>query len=494
MIARGGLDANGPIPLDKTENARRHVEQIFGADHSRVREPHRDVASPYRRGLDSGRQDEEEPYDGLRFPSDGMKQAWGVAFLILLLPASLAAERPPSPVDLRLTQFGLPTGAGADWRQWDSFLTNVVKRLGQDLAEPRREQLRDLFLDSRYQLVQTLSSGTSSDPVPGLLLDTWKRLGPILTRALPELPQQTASQYKAFISTMDGMAALGGLSQELGFLRVTPDALRSASTLLGTHVADPLAYTLDVDSGLRALLGFPGVLPAPQVSPAVEPEHSRLPGQRGDSKASAGWRSWFLTPAFAAEDEFGRLNQWVPETPELSGYLVEVRKLLTQASDGALAKSQLAPQYRALYRQIVFTAAWQESCWRQFIKKGDALTPLASATGDLGLMQVNRNTWRGLYDLKGLSGDIEYNSNAGSEILLYYLSRFAIRKREDRQPGGHLARATYSAYNGGPGQLGRYRKVGTPPVWKKVDEAFWTKFRAVSAGQELVAVKSCYAQ
>ena len=106
-------------------------------------------------------------------------------------------------------------------------------------------------------------------------------------------------------------------------------------------------------------------------------------------------------------------------------------------------------------------------------------------------MQVNRHTWRGVYDLNGLAGDIEYNSKAGSEILLYYLARFAIPKKEDKQPSGHLARATYSAYNGGPGQLARYRNASTIPALKKVDEAFWAKFRTVSAGQEL-AVKSCY--
>jgi transglycosylase-like protein with SLT domain len=426
------------------------------------------------------------------FPTGMKRKACGVAFLVLLLPASLGGQPRPTPAEFRLAQFGLPTGAGADWRQWDSFLTNVIKKLGQDLAEPRREQLRDLFLDSRYQLVQALSSA-SSDPVPGLFLDTWKRLGPILKQALPELPQQTAGQYRGFVSVMDGMASLGDVVQGLGFLHVTPDALRSASTLLGTGAADPLAYTLDVDAGLRTLLGFSGALPAPRVSPAVQLGRRRLPGQPGDPKALAGLRSWFLPAAFAAEEDFDRLNQWVPETPELPDYLVEVRKLLTEASTEALAKSTLAPRYHPLYRQIVFTAAWQESCWRQFIKRGETLTPLASATGDVGLMQVNRHTWRGLYDLKGLSGDIAYNSNAGSEILLYYLSRFAIRKKEDRQPSGHLARATYSAYNGGPGQLGRYRNAKTPLVWKKVDEAFWTKFRTVSAGQEL-AVKSCYDQ
>jgi hypothetical protein len=31
---------------------------------------------------------------------------------------------------------------------------------------------------------------------------------------------------------------------------------------------------------------------------------------------------------------------------------------------------------------------------------------------DIGLMQVNRNVWRGLYDVKGLGAD--YNANGGS--------------------------------------------------------------------------------
>jgi soluble lytic murein transglycosylase-like protein len=416
-----------------------------------------------------------------------MKSVWVFAVLILLVPGGVVAQPPAPPAGTRVAQFGLPIGEGADWRQWDSFLTNVVKKLGDDLAEPRREQLRDLFLDSRYQLVQAVSSG-ASDPVPRLFLDTWNRLAPVLKQALPELPRETAGRYSSFISALDGMASIGGLAQGFGLLRLTPDTLRSASALLGAGGADPLAYTLDVDGGLRSLLGLSAVLPTPRVSPAVELGDLRVPGPGGPNRAA---RSWFVTAAFAAGDDFDRLNQWVPDSQQLTGYLAEVRKLLTRASSDSLAKTRLAPQYQPLYRQIVFAAAWQESCWRQFVKKGEKLTPLASATGDVGLMQVNRHTWRGLYDVNGLSGDIAYNSAAGSEILLYYLSRYAIRKKEDKQPGGNLARATYSAYNGGPRQLGRYRSAATPAVWKKVDNAFWTKFRSVTAGQEL-AVKSCY--
>ena len=48
-----------------------------------------------------------------------------------------------------------------------------------------------------------------------------------------------------------------------------------------------------------------------------------------------------------------------------------------------------------------------------------------------------------------------------------------------------MARATYSAYNGGPSQLTRYRAAKQNPELKKVDEAFWEKFQAVSSGREL---------
>ena len=77
------------------------------------------------------------------------------------------------------------------------------------------------------------------------------------------------------------------------------------------------------------------------------------------------------------------------------------------------------------------------------------------------------------------------------EILLSYLTRHAIGKNEDKQQGGNLARAIYSAYNGGPGALGRYRAAKPNPALKKVDEAFWEKFQVVSSGHEL-EVQRCY--
>jgi len=388
---------------------------------------------------------------------------------------------------MQMAALALPTGTRADWQQWDSFLTNVVKKLGQDFRPDQRDQLSEMFLDARYQLVQALRSG-ASDPVPQLFTDAWSRLAPILKQAIPGASQQTASQYTSFIRAMDAASSVSGIGQRLGIFRITPDALSGAAKLLGAGGADPLAYLLDVDTGLRGLLGFTGALPVSRPSRLLE--QGQLEQWR--RKASAAMRSLVVRSAYAAETDFDRLNEWVPETQEIPAYLLEVRQLLTETSDKVLAKSTLAPEHRQLYRQIVFAAGWQESCWRQFIKKGNKLAPLASSTGDVGLMQVNRVTWRSVYDIKGLNGDMSYNGNAGAEILHYYLTRYAIRKGEDKQPGGHLARATYSAYNAGPGGVARYRGVRQSPTWKKVDDAFWSKFQAVSSGQEL-AVKSCYA-
>src|SRR4051812_48426258 len=87
-----------------------------------------------------------------------------VAFVILRA-TSLCAIEAPKPPDTRVAALGLPSAAGADWQQWDSFLTNAVKKLAQQVRPEQQEQIGDVFLDSRYQLAQLVGAGTS-DPVP----------------------------------------------------------------------------------------------------------------------------------------------------------------------------------------------------------------------------------------------------------------------------------------------------------------------------------------
>jgi septal ring-binding cell division protein DamX len=117
----------------------------------------------------------------------------------------------------------------------------------------------------------------------------------------------------------------------------------------------------------------------------------------------------------------------------------------------------------------------------------DKITTLRSNTGDSGLMQVNERVWRGLYDTQKLRWDTAYNARAGSEVLLNYLVKYALKRGEQKHPGGpdNLARSAYSTYNGGPSKTSRYRNPKAPAAHKKIDAAFWKKYQAVKQGKEL---------
>jgi hypothetical protein len=414
---------------------------------------------------------------------------WTVLFILAATGQALAnvASNQQLAAVFELPKLPSLSGASADWRQWDSFFTFVVKQFGQEISGDVKDSLADVFLDSRYELTSAIAPGQGGNPVPQLFLNGWRRLSPVMNKALPQLSTQTASQYSNFIAAADKLAQGGQAALQTGLISLSPDVLTSLARLIASSTADnPLAYNTSVDASLRGLLGLGSPLTAPG-SRRSRLDNYFLPPKVQYASILPGW----ARPALAAAPGSVKLNQWVPDDQELQGYLTQVRGLLARMSEAVARKNKLVDPQRATYRQIVFAAAWQESCWRQFIKKGKSVTPLASATGDVGLMQVNRNTWRGVYDLKGLGDDIEYNGNAGGEILAYYLTRYAIRKNEDKQEGGNLARATYAAYNGGPGHLTRYRSAKQNPALKKVDEAFWEKYQAVSAGREM-DVQVCY--
>ena len=389
-----------------------------------------------------------------------------------------------------------PAGERANWQQLDAFITFITKRFGHDLTGNLRDDLIDVFLDARYDLVRALTPSESAprDVVPGLFLSTMTRLSPILRQGALRLPSSSANQFANFAVAVDKVTMLGGIGIQLGFVTITPDMLRGLARIAEPSLAvDPVDYQVDFDAALRDLLGFG--LPLPAAKPSSLLEQSRLRGPPFPSGQSrrASTRPGFMKIAVGSETENNKLNQWVPDREELKAYLTEVRELLNRLGNETLMRIKLDPEFHTLYQNLVFATAWQESCWRQFIRKGEKVAPLSSVTGDVGLMQVNQRVWRGVYDIKGLVGDIEYNGRAGTEILLNYLSRYAIRKGEHKQPGGvsNLARASYAAYNGGPGHLTRYRAAKRNPALKKVDDLFWQKYSAASSGREM-DVLQCY--
>jgi hypothetical protein len=359
--------------------------------------------------------------------------------------------------------------------RWDAFLTFVVKRFARDEAEEPRRALADVLLDSRYELLEALAPTEpgAPDPVPGLFVRTWERLAPLLRRGVPGLPLDTAFQYLSFIAAGDALAALGELGPEVG-LDISADGLRRLARMVAPASAeDPVAYGVEVDPELRALMGLGPPLPPPDVAPEVELDPL----------------SWLVPPARAGMDHeaVARLNRWAPTRRDAAEYLPLVRAMLDDVREQALAGATLEEPFRPIYRNLVVATAWQESCWRQFVRRNGKLVTLRSPVGALGLMQVNQHVWRGAYDVKGLLGDIAYNARAGAEILLHYLRDYAIAKREHLRAGGpdNLPRATYAVYNGGPGQLARYRARSPHRRASRVDAAFWKKYLAVRAGQEI---------
>lgn len=360
------------------------------------------------------------------------------------------------------------------WQLMDSLLVMAVKHYAAETQlQVLRDALLDVLIESRYRLRDALveTPETGGDVVRDWFLQSWQSLAPVIRRIGLEQPGQEHLLLFSVIAATDALEALDQLGPNVG-LDISADGLRRLARMINDDAGDELLqYSGEVDPELRRLL---------EESLKATPPPS-------------AWRWDFsLFPKAMAADN-GRLNSWAPQREDLTEYLPQVASLLQSSASTAIAGRDLDPAYAELFRHLVLATAWQESCWRHYVISDDRkLVPLRSGTGDVGLMQVNERVWRGFYSQQQLRWDIAYNSAAGAEVLLDYLVKYAIRKGEHRQPGGlsNLARSAYSAYNGGPSQVARYRSAKASDYGRKVDALFWEKYQQVAAGNEL-AVSRC---
>jgi hypothetical protein len=426
------------------------------------------------------------------------------------------AARPPEPA---LT----PEEAArfeSELARWDGFITYVVKQAGAHAGQAElRERLLDVLLEAREELVDTLARPAEAgpDPVRPLFVSSWKRLAEVLRDLGPGLGDRDALRYLGFIAAADALAALDGLGPALG-LEMSSDGLRRLARVLAPDdPADPLDAPEAVDTDLRRALGLGEPLPEPApdsgepapdppaptpegVPPSPPPESP--PESRLEHWLSAALDWLFGGSAHAAtarltgapnDQELARLRRWVPERAELDVYLPLMRRLLRWAAEDASLAKPLSPPLRNVFFDLQLATAWQETCWRHYVRLSGEVKPIRSRAGAVGVMQVNVHVWRGLYDPRFLSLDPAYNARAGSEILLHYFTSLA-RDPGEAKPHGDidtLVRASYAAYNGGPGQLRRYRAGKIPKRLKSIDSNLFDKYQKVRAGKEL-EVARCF--
>src|SRR5579885_3629789 len=333
-----------------------------------------------------------EPQVGVT--NDGVKIT--LAIVVPDVPMETAAAPvEPTPQEIEAFQKQLDN--------WDAFLVFAIKQLGGVVGDRQfRAELLQILLSSRYRLREALSkppSESGPDPVRILFIDTWQKLG-VAVRSAARRGQlgSRSLEFLSFISAGDALFALDAAAPALG-MRISADDLRRLAHIMApSATGDPLHFDFAEYPILRGLLGLPaGPLSSPPESePAAAPSPTESPSPApptagptpdGAPPSPQAWR-WFrlpwslIEPREACASEVGeivpqlkqiatRLRRAVVDESNADGYRSDMARLLELSIERQLRASDLDPRFRGAFRDLVKSAAWQESCWRQFVRRGD---------------------------------------------------------------------------------------------------------------------------
>ncbi len=369
------------------------------------------------------------------------------------------------------------------WDRLDAFLGVVIKAAAKENPNAaQKDELFDSLIETRYALVDALTNPGADDDeaLRDAFINAWEHLAPVFRSLSREMEGTASLRFLGFVAAGDAIQAIDRIGAASGWDVSVAGLRRLARILIQDLDGDPLEVRPGVDPELRQIFDLGPALELPPAPRGLPPSGWRL-----------DWFHWLAPEAVAAQEL--DLNKTVVGPDNIDRYLDDVHALLLAVAAGTLKVKPLDDAHHDLLRDLVLATAWQETCWRQYRQGDKDIVPMRSSAGALGVMQIMPRVWRGFYDTDALASDFEYNAAAGSEILHRYLVRYALRKGEHRQRGGadNLAKATYAAYNGGPGHLSRYRKSDTALNLRAIDESFWQKYVVVRKGDAL-AVRGCY--
>ena len=407
----------------------------------------------------------------------------------------------------------------------------------------QQKQLFDLLITSRYQLLMILTGQApmeNEDPLRLLFIDAWEQLRPIIEQNSGKngLMQKQLLRYMTFVNAGDALLTIDAAAPGLG-IHLTSDGLRLLARMLQTGSGeDPLHFDWKIDPALRELFQFqpepdaklqdfppdspqespadfppesvpvPTPAPAPNSTPDATPQTAPKPIIEQDipipptqeatpnppAPAQGSTTGQYLLnflvgvahaegpPPLTTTELKKRLDHWVPTTEELAEYEKIIAQLLKSFAREQVKQDSLEPRYATIYQHLVPATAMIESCWQQYERKDDKIVTLRSPSGGIGIMQINQHVWRGFYNIERLQGDVAYNIQAGSQILMRYFKEYGTQVAKENGNPAHAARATYAAYNAGPRASRRFMKPDANARQKRVDEHLWDLYQKIAAG------------
>jgi hypothetical protein len=188
----------------------------------------------------------------------------------------------------------------------------------------------------------------------------------------------------------------------------------------------------------------------------------------------------------AAQPSFKEILRWKVPRRDIENYISRVEEVLTKASHSRGIINDVPKQRREMFHRMIQAMAWQESCFRQFVVRGDKLTYLLSYNNtSVGLMQVNERVWRGIFNRNSLRWDINYNADAGCKIAAMYMQKYALKDkiRSAELDDDTLARLVYAMYNGGPSQYNKFFDRLKKGKTYQSDNLFWEKYQWLVSGE-----------